>query len=106
MRRGLLVAATVVLAACGGQTGAGDLYDAPEIPNVIDGVTFEAGNWEPYLAAGDSGRSWGNHRAVVVADGAEGDMVLVTIPWRRRDADPSAKSIVVVDAARIHSAPA
>ena len=99
MRRGLLVAATVVLAACGGQTGAGDLYDAPEIPNVVDGVTFEAGNWEPYLAAGDSGRSWGNHRAVVVVDGAEGDMVLVTIPWRRRDANPSEKSIVVVDAA-------
>ena len=98
-RESVLAAATLLLAACGGQTGAGDLYDAPEISNVIDGVTFEAGNWEPFLAAGDSGWSWGNHRAVVVVDSVDGDMVLATIPWRRRDANPSEKSIVVLDAA-------
>jgi hypothetical protein len=74
-------------------------YRAPAIPNTIDGVVFEAGNWEPHLAAGAEGVSWGNHRAVVVTDPAEdADAVFVTIPWRRHDSDPATKSIVVVDA--------
>jgi hypothetical protein len=81
------------------------LYRAPPISNTVDGVVFEAGNWEPHLAAGAEGASWGNHRAVVVVDdtltvpGADGPAaVLVTIPWRRRDQNPEAKSVVVVDA--------
>ncbi len=75
------------------------LHRAPPIPNTVDGVVFEAGNWEPHLAAGDEGFSWGNHRAVVVVEDPSAEAVTVTIPWRRRDADPSAKSVVVLDAA-------
>ena len=92
------LAVTVLLSACADSDSAA-LSRAPEIANVIDGVVFEAGNWEPHLAAGAEGMSWGNHRAVVVLDSAGGDAVIVTIPWRRRDRDPAAKSIVVVDAA-------
>jgi hypothetical protein len=95
-----ILAAAVLLTACAEQVG--EPYGAPEIANVIDGVVFEAGNWEPHLAAGAEGTSWGNHRAVVVLDSVAGDAVLVTIPWRRRDRDPAAKSIVVVDAATNH----
>jgi hypothetical protein len=91
-------AAALLLTSCAGSGGSDELYGAPEISNVIDGVVFEAGDWEPHLAAGAEGRSWGNHRAVVVLDSAGGDAVLVTIPWRRRDREPAAKSIVVVDA--------
>jgi len=86
-------------AACIDSSESDELYRAPEIPNVIDGVVFEAGNWEPHLAAGAEGMSWGNHRAVVVLDSANGDAVVVTIPWRRHDRDPAAKSVIVVDAA-------
>jgi hypothetical protein len=119
-----LPAPLLLLAACtdpGSQSAA--LYQAPAIPNEIDGVVFEAGNWEPHPAAGEAGVSWGNHRAVVVvADsilggagqtqvsegsmpGARGtgraapDAVLVSIPWRRRDRNPEEKGIIVVDAA-------
>ncbi len=89
----------------GGETR--ELYRAPTIPNVVDGVIWEAGKWEPHLAAGDEGVSWGNHRAVVALEdagaeaGARGgpDAVFVTIPWRRRDADPASKGVIVVDAA-------
>ena len=94
---------------------ANELFRAPAIPNVIDGVTWEAGNWEPHLGAGEKGVSWGNHRAVVEVAGEEPaaaeeaavadsistpilDAVMVTIPWRRRDADPESKGVIVVDA--------
>ena len=36
-----------------------------EKENIIDGVVWESGNWKPHLPAGDKGKSWGNHRAVV-----------------------------------------
>ncbi len=69
-------------------------------------MIWEAGNWEPHLAAGDEGVSWGNHRAVVVVERTAAreapgrpDAVRVTIPWRRRDADPASKGVIVVDAA-------
>jgi hypothetical protein len=99
--------ATRDLAPAGDASAADDtpLYRAPPITNTIDGVVFEAGNWEPHLAAGDEGTSWGNHRAVVVVDEAlaraeDGvDAVAVTIPWRRHDRSPAEKSVIVVDAA-------
>ena len=91
-----VLAFAVLLTGCADEIG--ELVRAAAIPNVIDGVVFEAGDWEPHLAAGAEGTSWGNHRAVVVLDSADGDAVLVTIPWRRRDRDPAAKSVVVVDA--------
>ena len=84
----------------------GRALQSSPISNVVEGVVFEAGNWEPHLEAGDKGVSWGNHRAVVeiagspAADASAGpDAVFVTIPWRRRDADPAAKGMIVVDAA-------
>ncbi len=81
------------------------LSRAPAVPNVIDGVVWEAGNWEPHLPAGPEGVSWGNHRAVVEVEAtdppgaATPQAVLATIPWRRRDANPDQKGIIVVDAA-------
>jgi len=79
------------------------LYRAPALSNVVDGVVWEAGDWEPWLPAGSEGTSWGNHRAVVELDApvlqdGTPEAVAVTIPWRRRDADPAGKSIVVLDA--------
>ncbi len=81
------------------------LYRAPPIPDTVDGVVFEAGDWEPHLPAGQEGTSWGNHRAVVVLEGDVAaandgslDAVWVHIPWRRPDRSPEAKSVVVVDA--------
>ena len=38
---------------------------------------------------------WGSHRAIVHVDQAA-DAVQVKVPWRRRDADPEKKSVVVV----------
>ena len=42
--------------------------------------------------------SLGNHRVVVAVD-KPADAVLATIEWRRRDLDPEAKNLIVVDAA-------
>ncbi len=57
-------------------------------------IKYGVGNWDP-----ESGL--GNHRAVVrveaVAPGKLG--VRVRIPWRRRDAEPEKKNIIVIDAA-------
>lgn len=90
------------------------LYRAPALSSTVDGVVWEAGDWTPWLAAGDKGTSWGNHRAVVevpaewvggagsdsgARSGAPTQAVFVTIPWRRHDPDPGAKSVVVLDAA-------
>ncbi|MHC4506004.1 MAG: glycoside hydrolase domain-containing protein, partial [Planctomycetota bacterium] len=54
------------------------------------------------VSAPSSDQSWdrdelGNHRAVVSVEAAA-DAVVVEIPWRRRDAEPEKKSVVVVDA--------
>ncbi len=77
----------------------GQLYRAPAIADTVDGVTWGVGNWTPWLEAGAKGDSWGNHRAVVQLDGATGDAVAVTIPWRRHDDHPETKAVVVLDAA-------
>ena len=72
----------------------------PSIPPVIDGVVFEAGNWETDLPAGEKGRSLGNHRARVMLESGltRAPAVRVHIPWRRHDANPEKKAIRVVDA--------
>ena len=56
------------------------LFRAPPVANTVDGVVFESGNWEPHLAAGEGGVSWGNHRAVVEldAEATGADVVAVT----------------------------
>jgi hypothetical protein len=90
----------ILLSGCGdGTLVTESLYRAPPLPNPVDGVVYEAGNWEPHLQAGEEGVSWGNHRAVVVVDDPTVEAVQVTIPWRRHDPDPGSKGIVVVDAA-------
>ncbi len=94
-----LVAGLFLTGCSGEEPQTVELYRAPPIPNTVDGVIYEAGNWEPHLVAGEEGDSWGNHRAVVLVDDPSVDAVSVTIPWRRRDAEPSAKSVVVLDAA-------
>ena len=42
--------------------------------------------------------SLGNHRVIVSVDKPD-DAVLATIDWRRRDLNPEAKNLIVVDAA-------
>ncbi|MFC1543747.1 glycoside hydrolase domain-containing protein [Gemmatimonadota bacterium] len=105
LRTGALLVPLVAFTACTDSAPeTAELYRAPTIPNEIDGVTFEAGNWEPHLAAGAAGVSRGNHRAVVVVEDEvwrqdpSPEAVLVSIPWRRRDTDPSSKAIIVTDA--------
>ncbi len=52
-------------------------------------VTYGTGQWDKLI--------YGNHRAVVeVAKNA--DAVMVRIPWRRRDANPENKKIIIIDA--------
>lgn len=41
--------------------------------------------------------SLGNHRAVIKVE-KEADVVLVNIPWRRRDFNPDKKDIIIIDA--------
>ena len=69
----------------------------PSPSNVIDGVKYVSGNWKPHLAAGDKGLSWGNHRAVVHVENPTANSIRVEIPWRRLDADPEEKAIVIED---------
>ncbi len=101
VRRAAILLAMAGLAACSAaEPEYGDLHRAPAPSNVVDGVIHEAGDWTPHLEAGAKGTSWGNHRAVVeVASPDEARTVRATIPWRRRDRDPAAKGIVVIDAA-------
>lgn len=53
---------------------------------------------ELYGVASWEADSLGNHRVVVAVD-KPADAVLATIEWRRRDLNPEAKNLIVVDAA-------
>lgn len=66
----------------------------PDSPAPPDEVSWGVGNWDP-----DTGL--GNHRAVVRVgrEAAGSRAVRVTVPWRRRDAEPEKKGVIVVDAA-------
>ncbi|EDY20451.1 conserved hypothetical protein [Chthoniobacter flavus Ellin428] len=68
--------------------GADTLFRGPEdrVPRGI--AKFGTDEWNPI---------YGNHRAVVEVKEA-GDAVLAYLPWRRRDAHPEGKNILVVDA--------
>ena len=55
-----------------------------------DSLQYGVGTWEP--------DSLGNHRAVVRVD-APNDVVVVHIPWRRRDPAPERVNVVVLSAA-------
>ncbi len=95
----LALVALTMLGCAGGDAPTETLFRAPVPSNVVDGVEWRAGNWGPHLAAGEKGSSWGNHRAVVVVDAGEGDVAVVSIPWRRRDLDPASHALIVVDSA-------
>ncbi len=69
LRSLLVLSAAPTVLGCGEpEPGPTALYRAPAIPDTVDGVVFETGNWEPHLPAGQEGTSWGNHRAVVVLE--------------------------------------
>jgi hypothetical protein len=58
-------------------------------PAGTDELRYGTGNWDA--------AAYGNHRAVVHVEG-KADAVRVRIPWRRRDANPEKKDVVVIDA--------
>lgn len=51
-------------------------------------ISYRTGTWDT--------EKFGNHRAVVTV-AAQADAVWVHIPWRRRDGNPEAKNIIIVD---------
>ena len=61
---------------------------AQDIPRGTD-VPHGTGTWD--------GDTLGNHRAVIRV-GAAADAVRVVVPWRRRDADPEKKGVILMDA--------
>jgi len=56
-------------------------------------VHYGVGTWDA--------DSYGNHRAVVRVRGS-GEAVWAHLPWRRRDQNPDAKEVMVVDAKTGH----
>lgn len=95
----IVLVCTFLAAAC--RQAPPTYAPAPEaytIPNVVDGVRYEPGNWTPDLPAGQRGTSLGNHRAVVDVDTAA-VAVRVHLPWRRHDPHPADKAVRVVAAA-------
>ncbi|WP_347921982.1 glycoside hydrolase domain-containing protein [Pontimicrobium sp. SW4] len=60
-------------------------------------VVYESGNWEHPIYK-EAFESFGNQRAVIQIENDNFDKTQVTIPWRRRDHNPEAKDIIIVDA--------
>ena len=87
----------LVLIACSQNQNIPTQNETGKQDNIIDGVIWEAGNWEPHLSPKEKGRSWGNHRAVVKTE-SNHQAVGVRIPWRRSDDNPQDKAVFVVDA--------
>ncbi|PTM08107.1 MAG: hypothetical protein DA407_08910 [Bacteroidetes bacterium] len=59
-------------------------------------VVYESGNWEHPIYK-EAFESFGNQRAVIQIENDNFDNTQVTIPWRRRDNNPEAKDIIIVD---------
>lgn len=66
------------------------------ISNNVNGVVYEAGNWE-HPNYTDPFETLGNHRFVVESEGGN-DAVQVHLPWRRHDDRPEDKDVIVVNA--------
>ena len=64
---------------------------------LIASLTASAAIGQPPYGVGDWPEKFGNHRARIQV-GEKADAVWVHIPWRRRDADPQDKEIIVIDA--------
>lgn len=96
-----LAVAMLLISAC--DVPADNGSEELEKIQIIDGVTFETGDWIPDLIAGQKGVSRGNHRAVVVIDSDSvidnTEVVWAHIPWRRSDSHPEEKGFILVDAA-------
>lgn len=58
-------------------------------PGFAEDLKYGIGDWDP--------ETLGNHRAVINVP-ERGDAVWAHIPWRRRDASPERKQLIVVDA--------
>ncbi|NQV72618.1 hypothetical protein HQ496_05805 [bacterium] len=98
----------LVFVGCAKEEAVVETAWIPPAPSaIVEGVTYTSGNWEPYLAAGEAGLSWGNHRAVVTfsVEASLENAVEVTIPWRRLDTHPELKAIVVVDSSSGNAIP-
>ena len=65
-------------------------YSSLQAQAVLTDELYGVGTW--------NADSLGNHRVVVAVD-KPADAVLATIDWRRRDLNPEAKNLIVVDAA-------
>ncbi len=66
-------------------TSSGPLLSAPSVELSRDGI----GRWDSDVL--------GNHRAVLRVE-AVADAVQVHVPWRRRDSDPEANGVILIDA--------
>ena len=94
-QRSFLKRTAVLLSLCQ-LTGLGPVaIQAADDPSIGSGhppldVPYGLGNWDA--------RTLGNHRAVLEV-GTPGQAVWAHIPWRRRDARPELKHIIVVEAA-------
>ena len=93
----IIVSFGVALASCLQTQNIVLQRNTTEKENIIDGVVWESGNWKPHLPAGEKGKSWGNHRAVVKIK-SYNRFLGIRIHWRRSDNNPKDKAVVVIDA--------
>ena len=91
----IIVSFGVALASCLQTQNIVLQRNTTEKENIIDGVVWESGNWKPHLPAGEKGKSWGNHRAVVKIK-SYNRFLGIRIHWRRSDNNPKEKAVVVI----------
>ena len=85
--RGNLALLAALLAGAAATPIRGGETDAASATSVLE-ARFPIGSWDP--------KSLGNHRAVLkVAE--KGEAVWAHIPWRRRDADPDKKAVILIE---------
>lgn len=65
------------------------LFSLISLPAFAQGIPYGTGNWDR--------QKFGNHRVVIQVT-KDTDVVWVHVPWRRRDNNPAAKAIIMVDA--------
>lgn len=65
------------------------LFSLISLPAFAQGISYGTGQWDR--------QKFGNHR-VVIRVTKDTDVVWVHVPWRRRDNNPAAKAIIMVDA--------
>ena len=93
----IIISFCLVLASCFQNKNIVIQHNPTEKENIIDGIVWESGNWKPDLPAGEKGKSWGNHRAVVKIK-SYSRFLGIRIDWRRSDNNPKDKAVIVIDA--------